>query len=402
MKNKKRFDLEGKIWEFVDNHTYFVFFALITFLAIVVRYLLIKYPSGDYDMFLKPWFDELKAYGGLAGLARDIGNYSPIYMTILACLTYFPVDSVISIKIVSIIFELIGGIFLIKIIYEIFKDKKSKETIALIVYGIYLFLPTVFLNSAFWAQSDAIYTCFVIISLYYLIKKRYLRGIIFWAIAFSFKFQAIFVFPLLVLIYFADRKIKFKYFLTIPATIFILSIPKVLFCGDILVGFKFYTNQVGTYSDYLTLNLPNIYSIYFKNEGYSNLIQTPLKELGTIGVIFTLTLFIIIAFVVLKKKIKFDNKAIIEFALWSILICNFFLPQMHERYLFMADVIGIVYLFMNRKKFYIPLAIEMISLNGYMYLLFSGFAINLSYLSIFFFVILLIYTKDMYIKYFKN
>ena len=401
MKKNNKFDIESKIWDFVNEHTYFIYFVLITFLAFVVRYLLIKYPSGDYDMFLKPWFNDLKALGGFSGLASDIGNYSPMYMTILAGLTYFSIDSVISIKIVSIIFELIGGFFLIKIVCELFKDKKNKEIIAMIAYGIYLFLPTVFLNSAYWAQSDAIYTSFVLISVYFLIKKRFLKAIIFWSIAFSFKFQAIFIFPLYVLVYFSDRKIKFRYFLTIPVTIFIMSIPKIIYTGDFLVGFRFYVNQFGTYDNYLTLNLPNIYSIYFKGDGYSNLINSPLKELGTIGVISTLVIFMIIALVVIKKKIKFDKKTIIDFALWSVLICTFFLPQMHERYLFMGDILGIIYLVLNKKKFYIPLAIELISLNGYMYLLFSGFAINLSALSIFFFVILLLYTKDMYIKYFK-
>ncbi len=402
MSKKKKCDIEGKVWKFIDNHTYLMFFIIITILALAVRYMLLKYPSGDYDMFLKPWFEELKAYGGLQALARDVGNYSPIYMTILAILTYFPVDSVISIKIVSIIFELIGGFFLIKIVRELFKDKKNKELIAVIAYGVYLFLPTVFLNSAYWAQSDAIYTSFVLISLYYLLKKNFLKGLIFWSIAFAFKFQAIFIFPLYILMYFTDRDIKFRYILTVPITVFLLSLPKVIFTGDFLFGFKFYVNQFGTYDNYLTLNLPNIYSIYFKNEGYSNLIETPLKELGTIGLLFTIALFVIIALVVMKKKIKFEKETIIDFALWSILICTFFLPQMHERYLFMGDVIGIIYLLKNRKRFYIPLAIELISLNGYMYLLFSGFAINLSFLSIFFFVILLIYTKDMYIKYFKN
>ena len=102
MSKKKKYDIEGKIWDFINNHTYLIFFIIITILALAVRYMLLKYPSGDYDMFLKPWFEELKVYGGLPALARDVGNYSPIYMTILAILTYFPVDSVISIKIGSI------------------------------------------------------------------------------------------------------------------------------------------------------------------------------------------------------------------------------------------------------------------------------------------------------------
>ena len=280
------------------------------------------------------------------------------------------------------------------------KDNKSKETISLVIYGLYLLLPTVFLNSSYWSQSDGIYTAFILISIYYLIKNNFVKGIIFFSIAFAFKFQAIFIFPLYVLMYFSDRKIKFRYFLLIPLIIFIFSIPKVIATGNIFCGFEVYINQSGTYKEYLTLNFPNMYSIYFNN-GNSNLINTPLKEMGTIGIIGTLGIFITISLLVYKKKIKFNKETIIDFALWSVLICTFFLPQMHERYLFMADVISLLYFVIHKNKYYIPIIIQMISLNGYMYLLFAGFAVNISILSVIYLVILLLYSRDMYKRYFK-
>lgn len=400
----KKINLENKIWKYLDKHPYAIFFILITIFSLIIRILLIKYPSGDYDLFLKPWFDELKLNGGILALSRNIGNYTPIYMTILALLTYLPVDSLISIKIVSLIFDYLGGIYLIKIIFELFKNKKNNKTIALVIYSIYLILPTIILNSSYWAQSDSIYTTFVLISLYYLIKNNFVKGIIFWSIALSFKFQAIFIFPLYVLMYFSNRKIKFKFFLIIPLVIFICSIPKVIFSHDLLSGFKVYLNQAGTYDTYLTLNLPNFYSIFLK--GYDinnpNLINTPIKEMSSVGIIVTLIIFMIIAFLVYKNKIKFNKESIIDFSLWSILICTFFLPQMHERYLFMGDIISLLYFINNKDKYYIPIIIEFISLNGYMYLLFSGFAVNLSLLSILYLVMLIIYTKNMYLKYFKE
>ena len=100
------------------------------------------------------------------------------------------------------------------------------------------------------------------------------------------------------------------------------------------------------------------------------------------------------------KKIKFDKNTIIEFGLLSILITTFFLPQMHERYLFMGDVVALLYSVINRKNYYVPLMIEFISLNGYMYLLFSGFAINFSTLSLAFLVLMILYTRDIIKKYF--
>ena len=374
----KKFDIENKTWKYIEKHPYVILFILLTIFSLVIRIFLLKYPSGDYDMFLKPWFNDLKINGGLLALSRNIGNYTPIYMTILSMLTYIPVDSLISIKIVSLIFEYLGG--------------------------IYLILPTIILNSSYWAQSDSIYTSFVLISLYYLIKNDFIKGIVFWSLAFSFKFQAIFIFPLYVLLYFSNRKIRFKNFLIIPLVVFACSIPKVIFSHDFLTGFRIYFNQAGTYDNYLTLNLPNFYSIFLKGYDSSNpnLINTPLKEMSSIGIIITLMIFMIIAFIVINKKFKFSKKSIIDFALWSILICNFFLPQMHERYLFMGDVIALIYWSIHKDKYYIPIIIELISLNGYMYLLFSGFAINISILSILYLVMLVIYSKNMYLEYFSG
>lgn len=388
------------IWDFVSKHTNLVYLIIITVFAIIARMLLLDYFSSDFTMFLKPWFDSLKLNGGLSGLSQNIGNYTPIYMTILAVLTYLPIKSLISIKLVSIIFDFIGAFAARKIVLELFKDKENKQKVSLLVYALYLFLPTVLLNGAYWVQCDGIYTAFVLLSILYLIKKNYKIAILFFSIAFSFKFQAIFIFPLYVLMYIAERKIKFKYFLIIPLTIFALSIPKVIFSHDLLAGFRVYFEQAGAYSQYVTLNLPNFYGIFLGN-GENNLINTPFKEFGTIGIITTFIILVTLAYLVYTKKLKFDEKAIIEFGLLSILITTFFLPQMHERYLYMGDVFGLLYLAINIKKYYIPLMIEFISLSGYMYFLFYGTTINFSTLSILFLVLVIIYIREMYIKYLK-
>ena len=392
----------NKIWNFVDKHTDIIYFSLIVIIAIIIRIIILKQSSGDYDLFLKPWFEELKDSGGLPGLAKNIGNYSPPYMTILALLTYLPIDSLTSIKIVSIIFDFISAIAIMKIVEELLKYKEYKRKISMLLSGIYLFLPTVFLNSAHWAQCDQIYTSFILISILFLLKNDFKKGIIFWAIAFSFKLQAIFIFPLYVLMYISDHKnIKFSYFLLIPVVVFLLSIPKVIYSHDLLVGFNTYFGQANSYSEYASLNFPNFYSIFLKTNVNSNLISNPNQDFNSVGILITFFILITIAFFVYTKKIKFDKKAIIDFGLFSVLITTFFLPQMHERYLFVGDALGILYLVYNKEKYYIPITIELISLYGYMSFLFSLTPINISTMGIVFLIIIIIYTKNMINNYFK-
>lgn len=392
-------ELERKMWKFIDRNKIYIFFIIVTVISLLFRSSLLSNSFGDYDSYLKPWFEELKANGGLNALKLEIGNYNAPYMTILALLTYLPVSSLISIKFVSIIFDYVCAIVIVKIALLLLKDNKEKKMIALIIYSFVVFMPTVFLNSACWAQSDSIYTAFILLSLLYMLKQKYIKTFIFLGIAFSFKMQAIFVLPLYFLIYISERKFSILNLLWSIVAAIVMCLPSIIFGNTLSHCLNVYIDQAATYSEYITLNFPNIYSIFW-GSGSEHLINTPNGLVFKMGIIITIALFVLIAFLVLYKKVKFDGKAIVEFALWSVLICTFFLPSMHERYLFVGDVLGILYLLLNKEKWYIPLGIELVSIYGYLYLLFSSFTIEMKYMGILYFVLFVIYSKDMCKKYF--
>ena len=73
----------------------------VTIVALLARFAFFAYPSGDYTQFLQPWFEELKAAGGLAAIGLPVGDYMVTYLYILALLTYLPLPGIVSIKIVS-------------------------------------------------------------------------------------------------------------------------------------------------------------------------------------------------------------------------------------------------------------------------------------------------------------
>ena len=323
-------------------------------------------------------------------------------MTILAIITYLPISPLFSIKIVSIIFDYICAFCVMDIIGVLLKDNKNKEKYMLLGYSLVVFLPTVFLNSACWGQADSIYTAFVLMSLLNLFKKKYTKAFIFLGIAFSFKLQTIFILPLYILMYLSERKFSLVNFGLIPLMDFLMCLPAILFGKSISSCINVYIGQTNEYSQFLTMNFPNVYSMFFKSnfESHPDLIFARYDFISTIGICFTIFLFIIIAAMVFYKKIKFDNKAIIEFSLWSILICTFFLPHMHDRYMYMADIIGILYLIYNKRKFYIPLLIELVSLSTYMYYLFSAIALDITAVSIVNFVLISLYSWNMVKTYF--
>lgn len=396
-----------KIIKFIEKNKLIFAFMIITALSLLLRSEMFYYISGDYENCLNPWFNQLKYGGGLFALKNNIGDYNAPYMTIMALLTYIPISSIISIKLVSLIFDYICAFTVVEIIKVLLQDKKDNKNLLIdmiIGYSIVLCLPTVFLNSSFWAQCDSIYTAFVLISLLFLFKQKYTKSFIILGIAFSFKLQTAFILPLYILMYISERKFSIYNFLIIPLIDLVMCMPAILFGKSITDCILVYFNQASEYSQYLTMNLPNVYSIFIKSnfEDTPNLISNFNDIIAKIGVFFTVFIFILIAIMVLYKKVKFDNIAILEFGIWSILIATFFLPFMHDRYMYMADILGVIYLIYNKRKFYIPIIIELISLYSYMYYLFGYIAIDIQIVSILNLVMIVLYSIDMCKRYFKE
>lgn len=63
------------------------------------------------------------------------------------------------------IFDFVMIFSLLLLADEIYDIKKQKE-LFLIIYAVSAFLPTVFLNSAYWGKCDSIYTALVFLLFY--------------------------------------------------------------------------------------------------------------------------------------------------------------------------------------------------------------------------------------------
>lgn len=386
--------MSEKIWKFIEKNKVIIFLAIITIISIAIRMYSIDIESGDYCQFLEPWFNELKDNGGLSALNMDIGNYNAPYMTILAILTYLPIEPIISIKMVSIIFDYICAIGAMILVNKMLKNKKNAQFVSIITYMIVLFLPTVIMNSSMWAQADSIYTAFVILALASLIDEKYLRSFVFLGVAFSFKLQFIFVLPIFILVYISKRKFPLYYFLIIPLVNFAMCIPSMIFGKTLSSCIDVYVNQAGQYSAYLSLNFPSVYNIFFGTN--NNFVIAPNEFIAKIGILITIFIFAMVAFIVLYKKIEFNKKMILDFALWSVMICTFLLPHMHDRYLFIGDILSIAYFIVNRDKIYVPICINLISLYTYSCFLYGVPKIPIEYVSIVYLVVIILFTKDIF------
>jgi len=379
------------VWRFLKNHSYIPVALFFVGLAIYIRVTNLDHASGDYNQFLKHWMDDIVELGGFASLGTSIGDYSPPYVLILTILSYFPTPNsaapfLYPIKYVSILFDIVMALGVFFLILEALKKQERRYPVATLFGIITLYLPTIFLNSTIWGQADSIYSAFIVWSLYLFLKNKHLWGMVVYGVAFAFKLQAIFVLPLLIIMYVINRPKQLWHFLLIPVVYFIFAIPPLIYGRDFVNIMTVYFRQTETYP-YMTLNMPNMWE-WFPKDRYDML-----KDYAV--ALFAL-LMAIAFFYLVVRKIKLRQSHVIDIALWSILMANFFLPAMHERYLYAADVLAIVYYAIKKKHFYVPLLINMISLIAYFPFLFGIREIPFEYVAIVYMTVLVLFTRQVF------
>lgn len=370
------------MFNYLKKHYVLFLFILVTVVSIVIRICMLSFESSDYTIYLHPWFTYLQNNGGIKALATYIGNYNAPYMTIMALLTYLPIKDLISIKIVSIIFDFVLAFASLLLVRKIVT--KKKDLYGLITYTAVLFMPQVMMNSALWGQCDAIYASFVILSLYFLIDNKYFWSFICLGIAFAFKLQFIFILPLYVIYYSTTKKYPFGYFFIILLVNIIMCLPAIIVGKPIKDVLLIYFNQTENYSDKLVKNFPNVYNLFNGNP----------KIFYKVGVIVALGVCLLLLIYCIKKKVKWNNEKIITFGIYSLVITTFLLPGMHERYLFAGEVLSIIYFIIYKKNYPLCLFMIVAPLITYITFLNDRYFTLMPFLSLVYLIIIYFFTKD--------
>ena len=381
MSRISKFEINALQW--IEKHLNILAVIGIIIISLIVRYFMLSYQSADYNVSLSSWFYELKEAGGLVGLANYPGDYNAPYMTILALLTYFKINPLISIKIVSILFDYILAFLIGKIVYDHYKSKANRDMYAILSFGLTLFLPTLVMNSSLWAQCDVIYTTFLVLAFYFLSKEKMLLSFIALGISFAFKLQFIFILPVYIIFYFQKKNFSILYFLIIPLVNFILCLPVIIAGKPISECLLVYFNQTSTYKS-LNLNFPNLYSLINGNEQY----------LSKIGILTLIIIFAFLLFYIIKKKVNFNIEKILLLGVLSIVLCTYFLPYMHERYLFAADIFSLLYCVLYKRNYLVAILISFISIASYCMFLFNSYLVPSYLLSMIFFGIVIYLFRD--------
>lgn len=389
---RERFDAlmfkEIKIGK-ISMQTVQLFFIFCIFvLGLFIRFSLRRFVSGDMDGSLTEWMTIISENGGFKALSLNFGNYNCPYLYILCLISYLDTNFsfMYYIKLVSVLFDYLASIVVFLIIYELTKDVR-KSTFGL---AAAILAPTVFLNSAAWGQCDIIYVTFLLLSFYYLLKDKSLASLAFMGLAFSFKLQAVFFLPFLIIMW-LKKKVRLLDFLMVPAMFVITAIPAMLFGKKFSDIVAIYVGQTSFYSK-LTMSYPNIYSFLDNNEFTA--------YLGKAGTFLTMALLGCLAYYIYSQKCHITSEFMLTLILFSVSIVVYCLPYMHERYGFMLDLFAIIYGFTatHPKKIGIAIAYQMISLLAYTPYLFRSEIFSLIPVAVFYFLLICYVGKDLYLQ----
>ena len=224
-------------------------------------------------------------------------------------------------------------------------------------YGLMLIVPTIWADSALWAQCDIIFMLFILLCFYYLFRQMPNQAMFFYGLAFAFKLQSLFIFPFLVILW-VNKKIKIQHFLWIPGLYFLSIIPAWIAGRPLIELINIYMAQGAQDVWSLSIKWANIYQIIGN--------QYFLLEYAEAGTWLILGILMCVMFVMAQKLYRITNEFIVQIALFFAILTPYFLPHMHERYGCLADVLAILYAVMNWKRFYIPLVQILMSFTCYM------------------------------------
>lgn len=323
-----------------------------TALALVIRASLLDFESGDYLTFLAPWTQFFRDNGGFAALRYSLGNYNPPYMYFLALFSYFDISELYLIKLLSVLFDVLLAWACMKLL-GLYTGSRAK---LLGVFLAVLFLPTVVINGAYWAQCDSIYAFFGIYALYLGLRGRGCASMVSLAACLAFKLQAVFIIPVFFILLLA-KKLRWRQLLVFPAAYIVFMLPALLAGRPFVETMTLYFAQAGTVGDAMNYNAPSLTSMFQwsgNTESWSTLL---------IAAAFALVLASYAVAAV--KRIELDDTVFLGFALLLAMGIPYLLPHMHDRYFFISGVLALVLAFRDRRFFPIPLLAELASLHCY-------------------------------------
>lgn len=310
--------------------------VVISVLAFLLRLAMLQSTNLDLVDHFLPWLERIRTQGLWEAIATPFSHYGypPFYSYALGVAdTLFPTgtDGKIVIKSVSILFDYIAA----GLMFLIARMRWPQGMLPLLAYGAVLFAPTVLLNSAWWGQSDIMYSSFLLACMAALLAQRPLLAILAFSLACAIKLQAIWLGPFILLLALRGE-IRWWSFVLIPITYIVIAVPALAAGRSLVEVLTIYLTQASTQTAF-AYQAPNLLMLL------DYVAKAYLPWLSKLLVLIAVAASLWFAWRGrLAGPRKLDAETLLVAALVSVILVPSLLPHMHERYFFSADIFSIV------------------------------------------------------------
>lgn len=385
----KEFSVHNITFKVVD----IAFILCLFILAFLVRLKLMPIESADYFGFLKEWMQTIRENGGYRSLSMEISNYTSPYMYIMTILSYFDVNDLYALKMVSVFFDYVAALAVFLILYHMTKNVRK----SILGMGILLLSPTVVIDGAYWCQCDIIYTSFLLYSFYFFLKDNSKKSAVFFGLSFMFKLQSLFLLPFFVIMWLKRRTIKLRHYLVVPVIYLVSILPAWMIGRDFKELIMVYFNQSGYYP-WGTLNYPNVYALL--GEAMPDMRHA--AEVSGAGMFMTIIMLGCIAYYFYTKEIRLTDEMLVTLAMFTAAIIVYSLPHMHDRYGFLIDLFAVIYGVYNVRKLPVTCGFMLISVLTFMPYLIAVDIMPLQYMAMGLLGLIVYVGYDLYNQVQKN
>lgn len=328
---------------------------------LLARLAMLEKETGDYTVFLLPWYQQMQPLSFAQAMREEIGNYTMPYRYFIWLMTRVPLPPMYLYKLTTLLFEPLLAYAVMRL-FELRAEKRSLGG-ALSAYLLTLALPTVVFNGAYWAQCDAIYTALLLYGLCAALEERPYRAMAGFGLALAFKLQAVFLFPLLPVLW-AARRVRIKHLLALPGAWLAAQLPALLGgCAPVHVLSPYFA-QLG-YSMDLTLNAPSLFQLFVPEQMNPWMFRN-------YGIAMALVAAFGLCALLWRCRARLTPALLTDAAFLLVLAVPYLLPHMHERYFFAADALSVAYWAGKRGRFWAPLLTVLASFRCYLYFVQDG------------------------------
>jgi Gpi18-like mannosyltransferase len=331
--------------------------AVLLFLAFLVRFMFFSdqgYKAIDTNDFMS-WFQTAADYGPRVFYERTWCDYPPFnvyFFWIFGLLTKSL--SLFGSNLFTYMMKLPPNLFdmATAFIIFIFVRKRLNLKLALLSTALYAFNPAVIYNAAIWGQFDAIYTFFLIFSLFLVFESKPKWAIVAFTLGILTKPQSIAIAPLFIYLILKKNNWSLKGTiisgLIAAGTVFAVILPFEWSNPITFLTEKYF----GAYSTYpfTTLNAFNIWGFggMWVSDATNFLFLTPY----VMGWVMFAALAIFTIYFVHKHSSSSSYELIALFAAFVLFFGFFMLPtRIHERYMFPAmAVLALMFPFLKRTR----------------------------------------------------